>query len=448
VFSNPVIQRHSVDSLLDAPFVAPHESDGLVETISIRDAGDNQLIDISKERRLSLNLIEMQAVQQWYKDEDRDPTDIELEMVAQTWSEHCIHKTFKAEIRFEDADGDVHIVDGLINEYLRAATEKVDKDWVVSAFVDNAGIIRFDETFDLAFKAETHNHPSALEPFGGANTGVGGVVRDVLGVSAKPIANTDILCFGHQNMPMEDVPDGVLHPRRIQAGVVHGVEDYGNKMGIPTVSGAILYDEGYTANPLVFCGCVGILPHGSHVTEPQAGDYVVVLGGRTGRDGLRGATFSSMEMDTSTSDIASISVQIGHPINEKQVQEVILRARDEGLYNAITDCGAGGLSSAVGEMGEVLGADVQLQTIPLKYPGLRPWEIWLSEAQERMVMAVAPEKWERLLEIANGQDVEITNIGTFGNDGRITLRYGDEIVGDIGTDLLHECLPRRTMHAK
>ncbi|MEO1163638.1 MAG: AIR synthase related protein, partial [Chloroflexota bacterium] len=448
VFSNPVIQRHSVDSLLDAPFVAPHESDGLVETISIRDAGDNQLIDISKERRLSLNLIEMQAVQQWYKDEDRDPTDIELEMVAQTWSEHCIHKTFKAEIRFEDADGDVHIVDGLINEYLRAATEKVDKDWVVSAFVDNAGIIRFDDTFDLAFKAETHNHPSALEPFGGANTGVGGVVRDVLGVSAKPIANTDILCFGHQDMPMEDVPEGVLHPRRIQAGVVHGVEDYGNKMGIPTVSGAILYDEGYTANPLVFCGCVGILPHGSHVTEPQAGDYVVVLGGRTGRDGLRGATFSSMEMDTSTSDIASISVQIGHPINEKQVQEVILRARDEGLYNAITDCGAGGLSSAVGEMGEVLGADVQLQTIPLKYPGLRPWEIWLSEAQERMVMAVAPENWERLLEIANGQDVEITNIGTFGNEGRITLRYGDEVVGNIGTDLLHECLPRRTMHAK
>ncbi|MEO1645081.1 MAG: AIR synthase-related protein, partial [Chloroflexota bacterium] len=190
------------------------------------------------------------------------------------------------------------------------------------------------------------------------------------------------------------------------------------------------------------------MPHGSHVTEPQAGDYVVVLGGRTGRDGLRGATFSSMEMDTSTSDIASISVQIGHPINEKQVQEVILRARDEGLYNAITDCGAGGLSSAVGEMGEVLGADVQLQTIPLKYPGLRPWEIWLSEAQERMVMAVAPENWERLLDIANGQDVEITNIGTFGNEGRIMLRYGDEIVGNIGTDLLHECLPRRTMHAK
>lgn len=448
VFSNPVIQRHTIDEAISPPFITATSGDGFVETIPIRNANDEELLDISKDRRLSLDLQEMQAIQQWYISAEREPTDIELEMVAQTWSEHCVHKTFKAKIHFEDENGNIEIIDGLINQYLKAATDKVNKDWVYSAFVDNAGIVRFNDEYDLAFKAETHNHPSALEPFGGANTGVGGVVRDVLGVSAKPIANTDILCFGPQDLAEDELPDGVLHPRRIQSGVVHGVEDYGNKMGIPTVNGAILYDKGYTANPLVFCGCVGILPHGSHKTEPQAGDYIVVLGGRTGRDGLRGATFSSMEMDTSTSEIASISVQIGHPINEKQVQEVILRARDEGLYNAITDCGAGGLSSAIGEMGEVLGADVQLQSISLKYAGLRPWEIWLSEAQERMVMAVSADRWERLQEIADGQDVEITNIGTFGNDGKITLRYGEKVVGDIGTDLLHECLPRRELHAK
>jgi len=448
VFSNTVVQRFTIDEAISAPFISPKEGDGLVETIAVRGANDAELLEISKERRLSLDLNEMKAVQSWYISEGREPTDIELEMVAQTWSEHCVHKTFKAKINFEDENGNIEVIDGLIHQYLKAATDKVDKDWVYSAFVDNAGIVRFNDEFDLAFKAETHNHPSALEPFGGANTGVGGVVRDVLGVSAKPIANTDILCFGPQDLPDSEIPEGVLHPRRIQSGVVHGVEDYGNKMGIPTVNGAIVYDKGYTANPLVFCGCVGILPHGSHVTDPQPGDYIVVLGGRTGRDGLRGATFSSMEMDTSTSEIASISVQIGHPINEKQVQEVILRARDEKLYTAITDCGAGGLSSAVGEMGEELGAEVQLQTIPLKYPGLRPWEIWLSEAQERMVMAVSPDNWDRLKQIADGQDVEITNIGTFGNDGRITLKYGEEVVCDIGSDLLHECIPRRELTAK
>jgi phosphoribosylformylglycinamidine synthase II/phosphoribosylformylglycinamidine synthase I len=449
VFSNPVVQRHTINQAIDPPFIAPTASDGLVESVSLCDASDDDLLAISKERRLSLDLREMQAVQAWYRDEGREPTDVELEMIAQTWSEHCVHKTFRARIRFEDADGTVEIVDGLLNQYIRAATERVNKDWVRSAFVDNAGIVAFNDQFDLAFKVETHNHPSALEPFGGANTGVGGVVRDILGVSAKPIANTDILCFGEQDMPDDDLLDGVLHPRRIQDGVVHGIEDYGNKMGIPTVNGAIIYDRGYTANPLVYCGCLGILPRDSHRTNAQTGDYIVVLGGRTGRDGLRGATFSSMEMDTSTSDIASISVQIGHPINEKQVQEVILRARDEGLYTAITDCGAGGLSSAVGEMGEHLGAEVQLQAVPLKYAGLRPWEIWLSEAQERMVMAVPPQSFDRLQAIADGQDVEITTIGTYGNDDlRLILHYGDDVVCDISMDLLHNCLPRRELVAK
>ena len=245
-----------------------------------------------------------------------------------------------------------------------------------------------------------------------------------------------------------DLPEGVLHPRRIAEGVVHGIEDYGNKMGIPTVNGAILYHPSYTANPLVFCGCLGLLSHGAHPTGAQAGDLIVVIGGRTGRDGLRGATFSSMEMDTTTSEIAGSSVQIGHPIHEKQVQEVVLRLRDERLYHAITDCGAGGLSSAVGEMAAGLGADVRLETVPLKYPGLRPWEVWLSEAQERMVLAVAPEDWERVQAICAGQDVEATNIGTFEATGRLRLTYDGQFVGDVSVEFLHDGIPQRHLKAE
>ncbi|MCO5245313.1 MAG: AIR synthase-related protein [Anaerolineae bacterium] len=272
-------------------------------------------------------------------------------------------------------------------------------------------------------------------------------MRDVIGVSARPIANTDILCFGPQDLPPDQLPDGVLHPRRIQGGVVAGIEDYGNKMGIPTVNGTILYDPGYTANPLVFCGCLGILPHGSHRTEPQAGDLVVVMGGRTGRDGLRGATFSSMEMDHQTGEIAGSAVQIGHPIHEKQTLEAILRARRR-IYSAITDCGAGGLSSAVGEMGATLGAEVHLERAPLKYPGLRPWEIWLSEAQERMVLAVPSANWPRLQAICAGLDVTATALGTFTGDGRLTIRHEGELVGALDCHFLHDGIPRRRLQAE
>jgi phosphoribosylformylglycinamidine synthase len=229
--------------------------------------------------------------------------------------------------------------------------------------------------------------------------------------------------------------------------VIHGIEDYGNKMGIPTVNGAILYHKGYTANPLVFCGCLGLLPRDSHPNKAQAGDLIVVIGGRTGRDGLRGATFSSMELVNTTSEIAGSSVQIGNPIQEKQVQEVILQARDERLYHAITDCGAGGLSSAVGEMGQPLGARVYLERVPLKYPGLRPWEIWLSEAQERMVLSVPPEHWERLQQICLGQDVGAVNIGSFERSGRLRLFYSERVVADITMAFLHDGIPQRHLQA-
>lgn len=455
LFSNNVIQRYVVDRLIEPPFVDYRATDDTVDLIAVREADDAELLRISAERRLALDLAEMQAVRDYFQQEGRDTTDVELEMLAQTWSEHCIHKTFRASITYTgpqpgdsvDAPAATQKVDGLLKTYIRAATDQINKPWVRSAFVDNAGIIAFDDQYDLAFKVETHNHPSAIEPFGGANTGVGGVVRDVLGVSARPIANTDVLCFGPQDYPQEKLLAGALHPRRIADGVVDGIEDYGNKMGIPTVNGAILYDQGYAANPLVFCGCLGVLPHGTHPTGAQPGDLIVVLGGRTGRDGLRGATFSSMEMDGTTGKIAGSAVQIGNPIQEKQVQEVILQARDAGLYSAITDCGAGGLSSAVGEMGQDTGVRVQLADVPLKYPGLRPWEIWLSEAQERMVVAVPPEKWEALRTLSAGQDVEAVCIGTFNDSGRLTLYYDDKLVGDIAMQFLHDGIPTRQLEA-
>jgi len=541
LLANEVIQRYHVNELAAPPFVenVKRETWGVedgaaaVESIAVREADEAGLLAISRERRLSLDLAEMQAIQGYFRAEGREPTDVEMEMLAQTWSEHCVHKTFKAVIEYVGpgnttadaaqrmaeaeaaghASGEAlqpttnlpttnlpttddrspitdhrspttddrspttddrspitddrspftddrspftvhrspptaHRIDGLLKSYIRAATERAAKPWVRSAFVDNAGIVAFDEQFDLAFKVETHNHPSALEPFGGANTGVGGVVRDVIGVSARPIANTDVLFFGPRDLPWERLPAGVLHPRRIADGVVAGIEDYGNKMGIPTVNGAIFTDEGYTANPLVFCGCLGILPHGSHRTEPQPGDLAVVIGGRTGRDGLRGATFSSMEMDHQTGSIAGSAVQIGHPIHEKQALEAVLQARDEGLYTAITDCGAGGLSSAIGEMGSQLGAVVHLERAPLKYPGLRPWEIWLSEAQERMVLAVPPAHWPRLQAICAGLDVEATALGEFTGDGRLRILYRDALVGDIDVHFLHDGIPQRQLKAE
>lgn len=422
-----------------------------VQTVPVRGASPEALARLSHERLLSLDAAEMAAIQRHFAAIGRDPTDVELEMIAQTWSEHCIHKTFKAIVEYQEFDGDELVrserIDGLLKTFIRAATERIAAPWVRSAFTDNAGIVDFDGVHEVSFKVETHNHPSALEPFGGANTGVGGVVRDIIGVSARPIANTDVLCFGPQDLPFASLPLGVLHPRRVCSGVVAGIEDYGNKMGIPTVNGAILFDPGYTANPLVYCGCVGIAPQGRHRSSPRPGDRVVVIGGRTGRDGLHGATFSSAELTHATGSVAAGAVQIGNPITEKLVLEAVLAARDRGLYSAITDCGAGGLSSAVGEMARVLGATIQLERVPLKYQGLTPWEIWLSESQERMVLAVPPEHLEEVLALCRARDVEATDIGTFRTDGRLLVRYGEQTVADLPTHLLHEGLPRRTLRA-
>lgn len=447
LLGNPIVDAIAIDSVVDAPFADGNAPDLRVDRVPIRGLADDALIALSADRRLSLDTAEMRAVRAHFEALDRDPTDAELEMLAQTWSEHCVHKTFKARITYTADDADPVIIDGIFGEYIKAATAALDADWLRSVFVDNAGIVGFDDDWDLAFKVETHNHPSALDPFGGANTGVGGVIRDILGVSARPIAVTDVLCFGPQDLPADALPDGVLHPAQIAAGVIAGVGDYGNKMGIPTVDGAVLYDPGYTANPLVYCGCLGILPRDGHPTAPQIGDRVVAIGGRTGRDGLRGATFSSMEMDTQTAEIAGTAVQIGHPIKSKQAMEVVCAARDAGLYTAITDCGAGGFSSAVGEMAQTLGARIELAAAPLKYPGLRPWEIWLSEAQERMVLAVPPQNLAALATLCDRHGVEMADLGWFTGDGRIDVRHGDVRVVDLDCGFLHDGIPQRELVA-
>ena len=441
-----------------------------VREVPIRDLDEQGLQTLSDEGHLFLNLSEMQAIRDHYRQIGREPRDVELETLAQTWSEHCVHKTFRSDVHYvgepipgwpNEADGvtaegagaEVELrIPNLIKTTVFAATRKLDLPWCLSVFEDNAGVIAFDDDHAVCFKVETHNHPSAIEPYGGASTGIGGVIRDPLGTGAgaKPFASTDVFCFGSPQMPLSEVPKGMLHPRRLMRGVVCGVRDYGNRMGIPTVNGAVYFDDRYLGNPLVFCGTAGLLPAGgARKCSPQAGDVVVVAGGRTGRDGIHGATFSSGELTSEHESEFSHAVQIGNAITEKKLLDVIIQARDRGLYSAITDCGAGGLSSAVGEMGETLGAEVHLDRVPLKYAGLRYDEIWISEAQERMVLAVAPDQLDELLELFASEEVEATAIGTFGTEGsQLRLRYDGQLVGELDMDFLHNGLPRPAKRAE
>lgn len=449
LLANPTIECSSTGQL-EPVFSPPTEHRLRVKSVRLRGLSGEELVKLSQQCMLSLDLNEMKTIQAYFASCGRDPTDAELETLAQTWSEHCAHKTFKAQIELAHthADGRVEIShhDSLLDA-LKEATEELEVPWLRSVFVDNAGIIAFDDRFDLAVKVETHNHPSALEPFGGANTGIGGVVRDVMGVSARPIACMNVLCFGPSDLDDNRLPEGLLHPRRIRDGVVAGIGDYGNKLGLPTVNGAVLYDQGYVGNPLVFCGALGLMPSGSHRTTPQSGDRIVVIGGRTGRDGIHGATFSSAGLDVEVTNQASSAVQIGDPITQKGCMEVLEQARDLGLYNAITDCGAGGFSSAVGEMGAELGAEVDLSSVPLKYPGLQPWEIWVSEAQERMVLAVPESKLEQLRKLCEDWDVELSDIGSFTDNEQLVVKYGDSCVIDLPMSLLHDDLPQRSLKA-
>lgn len=413
----------------------------------IRDLDDVGLAELSKTGQLYLQLAEMQTIQKFFQKIGREPTDIELETLAQTWSEHCSHKTLAGRIAYRDEKGERHF-ENMLKETIFAATQELRKrwgndDWCVSVFKDNAGIVRFDDQYNIAFKVETHNHPSALEPYGGANTGLGGVIRDTIGtgMGAKPVCNTDVFCFAPPETPAKSLPPGVLHPKLVMRGVVEGVRDYGNRMGIPTVNGAVFFDPRYLGNPLVYCGNVGLIPREKSFKEPQPGDFIVAVGGRTGRDGIHGATFSSAELTSESESLSGGAVQIGNAIEEKKVLDVLLTARDQELFTAITDCGAGGFSSAVGEMGEEIGAEVHLEKAPTKYDGLTYTEIWISEAQERMVLSVPEANWQRLHELCQSEGVEATVLGKFEPTGRLVLKYDGETVCDLSMDLLHNGRP-------
>jgi len=417
-------------------------------TVNLLDATDKDLEGISKQGQLFLNLIEMRQIQGYFQKIKRNPTDCELETIAQTWSEHCYHKTFRGKIEYKEkidnTKAKTKLIDSLLKSTIMKVTQELNKPWCVSVFKDNSGVIKFDDKYNVCFKVETHNHPSALEPFGGANTGIGGVIRDPMGtgLGAKPILNTDVFCFGPPDYPFNKLPEGTLHPKRVMKGVVSGVRDYGNKMGIPTVNGAVLFHEKFIGNPLVYCGTVGIMPKEKSFKETHVGDLVVVVGGRTGRDGIHGATFSSGELTHESETISSGAVQIGNPIQEKKMLDTLLQARDLNLYTAITDCGAGGLSSAVGEMGAEMGARVDLDKVPLKYTGLSYMEIWISESQERMVLSVSPDKIKELVDVFVKENVEAVVIGEFTDTKKLELYYKDSLVCSLDMKFLHEGIPQ------
>ena len=441
-----------VDEEPPSPHIEPYQLEKI--TLPITQLDDEGLTALSKKRDMFLNLTEMRTIQEYYRQQNREPSDIELEMLAQTWSEHCVHKTFRGLIELTETDKDGNeqkttIIDNMLKSTIARATSELDRPWCISVFVDNAGVVEFDDEYGVCFKVETHNHPSAIEPYGGAATGIGGCIRDPMGtgLGAKPIANTDIFCFAEPDTDIENLPAGVLHPRRVMKGVVGGVRDYGNRMGIPTVNGAVLFDDRYMGNPLVFCGNIGLMPRDMCFGEAQEGNLIMVVGGRTGRDGIHGATFSSGEMTHEHETLFSHAVQIGNAITEKKMLDTLIKTRDEGLYIAITDCGAGGLSSAVGEMGEKLGAVVDLEKVPLKYKGLNYTEIWISEAQERMVIAVPEENLAQIKAIFDSEDVEATVIGRYGNEGKLELRYDGETVGELDMEFLHNGLPKYTRKA-
>ncbi|QDU33739.1 Phosphoribosylformylglycinamidine synthase subunit PurL [Poriferisphaera corsica] len=480
--ANPVIQDIHHDQYHPSEFVHGHRYELNLGHVAIRELDDEGLMKLSREGHLFLSLTEMKCVQEYYQKADREPTDIELETLAQTWSEHCVHKTLKSSVRLSE-EGGVSIptlkketigdrkghkvnedgsvtVDNLLKYTVAAATfelmeEEPYKSWCISVFEDNAGIVKFDEEDAVCIKVETHNHPSAIEPYGGAATGIGGCIRDIMGtgLSAKPIANTDSFCVA---MPdTAKLPKGVIHPKRTLEQITAGVRDYGNRMGIPTVNGMVYFHEDFVGNPLVFAGCVGLMPNDKCFGDAAPGDRIIALGGATGRDGIHGATFSSAELTDTHADEFSHAVQIGNAITQKKTMDVILQARDQEdgpLYSAITDCGAGGFSSAVGEMGEKVGANVQLDQAPLKYRGLSYTEIWISEAQERMVMSVPVEKIDRLKAMCAAENVDFCDLGEFGcvenDEPMLTLNYRGTEVGKLSMKLMHEGIPTPLREAK
>ncbi|MEE8278096.1 MAG: phosphoribosylformylglycinamidine synthase subunit PurS [Thermoanaerobaculia bacterium] len=478
LLANPVIQTFKVASYeewTEAPpdLAIPKVAGGkrpAVRTVDLS-GSDDELLRISREGLLALSLQELRAIRDHFRQASSDPrrralgldgspTDVELECLAQTWSEHCKHKIFNATITYREEEGEPQTIRSLFRTYIRRVTEEIDRElevrdghsWLVSVFHDNAGAVEFDDAIHLVYKVETHNSPSALDPYGGAITGIVGVNRDPFGTGrgADLLVNVWGYCFAspfYQGEP----PRGLLHPKRIRDGVHRGVIDGGNQSGIPYGRGWELFDDRYLGKPLVFCGTVGALPvtiAGSPGEEktPRPGDAIVMVGGRIGADGIHGATFSSAALDESS---PAQAVQIGDPITQKMMFDFLLEARDLGLYSAITDNGAGGLSSSVGEMAQDPGgARLDLALAPLKYAGLAPWEIFLSEAQERMTVAVPPEKLQAFLALAARRQVEATMLGEFTDDGFLQVTYGDETVALLAMEFLHGGAPELCLEAR
>lgn len=416
---------------------------GRVTIVPIRHLTGDELVSLSKRRELHLNQEEMLVIQQHFRMLGRDPTDGELETLAQTWSEHCCHKTFNARL----------MVNGKWKSSLMARLKAVSRRYdrlVATAFADNAGGIKLYEGYVALGKVETHNAPSAIEPFGGSQTGVGGVLRDILGTGQGAIIllSTDMFCFAPLDLPLDDVPYGCLHPDYLFRHVVRGVGSYGNCVGVPTANGSVHFHRDFRAKPSVIVGAYGLIKKRMcRKGVPKVGDAIIAIGGRTGRDGIHGATFSSGAMTDRTITVNSTAVQIGNALEEKRMIEATLACNRRGYIRAITDCGAGGFSSAIGEMGSKLGVRVYLERAPLKYPGLSPWEIWISEAQERMVMAVAPNHVEGVLNICRLLNVEATVLGEFTGTERLVVTYDDQTVCDMDMEFLHHGLPQRVMKA-
>ena len=469
---NPLIERAQIitrsgwEKGRRFPAFYPHrvaESPPGVESIVLEGLSDGELEQLSRIRLLSLSLEEMTAIRGYYREAGAErrkkglpqgPTDVELEMLAQTWSEHCKHKIFAARIDYAEGDRR-ETIDSLFATYIKRTTETLAKKRgdLKSVFHDNSGVVDFDGDHVVCIKAETHNSPSALDPYGGAITGIVGVNRDILGtgIGAMPIFNTDLLCLGEPSTPEEEIPRGLFHPLRVLAEAHRGVVDGANQSGVPVVAGGLLFDGSFVGKPLVFCGTAGILParvNGRNSWEKriEAGDLAVMAGGRIGKDGIHGATFSSAALDETSPTSA---VQIGDPITQKKLADFLLEARDRDLYKGITDNGAGGLSSSLGEMAQTSGGvRIRLDLCPLKYPGLAPWEILVSESQERMSLSVAPEKIGEFLDLARRRGVEATVVGEFTDTGFVEILHGDELVGSLTLRFLHHGLPTMRLRAR
>jgi len=429
--------------------------------------GIDEMMRINRERTWALSRDELISIQRYFLRQEvtgerkaigltTSPTDVEMEVLAQTWSEHCKHKIFNARIEYEE-DGNIEVIDSLFKTCIMGSTEAIRqhkgrKDFCLSVFKDNAGVIRFNRKYNLAYKVETHNTPSALDPYGGALTGIVGVNRDPFGTGkgAKLIFNTDIFCFASPDFK-GTIPPRLLHPKRVLEGVREGVEHGGNKSGIPTVNGSLVFDQGYLGKPLVYCGTCGIMPRTikgepSYIKKAIKGDAIIMVGGRIGKDGIHGATFSSEELSEASPTSA---VQIGDPITQKRMTDFLLVARDMNLYTAITDNGAGGLSSSIGEMAEdTNGCIVHIEKAPLKYHGLSPWEILLSEAQERMTVSVSPDKLKGFMELSERMNVESTILGEFTDTGKFHVLFNGKTIAYIDMDFLHKGLPIMTLSAK